>query len=438
MVKLALIVYNLFFPFAFLLYFPVYLCKLVKRGNFIDGFGERFGLISSAKKAQLNALKDPVWIHAVSVGEAQLAVPFIKYWLDREPGRQFVVSTTTATGQAIVRANAPDGVVPIYCPLDFYPCIASTLRAVRPAALLIVEVEIWPTLVSAVAGRNIFVGLINGRVSDSSATGYLKHRWLFRDIFSKFSMIAVQTPEDVRKLEAVAGELPGLGTCGTMKFDIVPDSDPQLDGKLLEQVFGEGEHVRLTAASTHPGEDEIIGRVYRELVTDFPNLRLLIIPRHAERGADIQRTLQELDLTGILVTDIRNSEFIIQNPESRIAPVLIGNTTGEMMEFLAVSDIVFVGKSLAGNDGGHNIIEPAMLGKAVIFGSGMSNFRDVARIFREADAAIEVDGETDLRERVHSLLTEPGAREKLGANARRAVVDNRGAMAKTIEIFNAL
>ena len=438
MVKFALIVYNLFFPFAFLLYFPVYLCKLVKRGNFVDGFGERFGLISSAKKSQLRALKDPIWIHAVSVGEAQLALPFIKYWLDREPGRQFVVSTTTATGQSIVRANAPDGVVPIYCPLDFYPCIASTLRAVRPAALLIVEVEIWPTLVSTVAGRNIFVGLINGRVSDSSARGYLKHRWLFRDIFSKFSMIAVQTPEDVRKLAAVAGELPALGTCGTMKFDIVPNSVPQLDGKLLEQVFGDGEHVRLTAASTHPGEDEIVGRIYRDLVADFPNLRLLIIPRHAERGTDIQRTLQELGLTAHLVTNIRNLKYEIPNPESRIPPVLIGNTTGEMMSFLAVSDIVFVGKSLAGNDGGHNIIEPAMLGKAVIFGSGMSNFRDVARVFREAEAAVEVHDETDLLTNVRSLLADPGAREKLGANARRAVIDNRGAMAKTIEIFNAL
>ncbi len=431
MVKLALIVYNLFFPFAFLLYFPVYLCKLVKRGNFVDGFGERFGLISSAKKSQLRALKDPIWIHAVSVGEAQLALPFIKYWLAREPGRQFVVSTTTATGQAIVRANAPDGVVPIYCPLDFYPCIASTLRAVRPAALLIVEVEIWPTLVSTVAGRDIFVGLINGRVSDSSAAGYLKHQWLFRDIFSKFSMIAVQTPEDVDRIAAVAGELPGLGTCGTMKFDIVPDSAPQLDGKLLGQVFGGGEHVCLTAASTHPGEDEIVGRIYRDLVADFPNLRLLIIPRHAERGTDIQRTLQELGLTAHLVTNIRN-------PESRIPPVLIGNTTGEMMAFLAVSDIVFVGKSLAGNDGGHNIIEPAMLGKAVIFGAGMSNFRDVARIFRDADAAVEVNDETELLATVRDLLTNPGAREKLGANARRAVVDNRGAMAKTIEVFNAL
>jgi 3-deoxy-D-manno-octulosonic-acid transferase len=436
MVKFALIVYNLFFPFAFLLYFPVYLCKLVKRGNFLEGFGERFGLISSAKKSQLHALKDPIWIHAVSVGEAQLALPFIRYWLGREPGRQFVVSTTTATGQAIVRANAPDGVVPIYCPLDFYPCIASTLRAVRPAALLIVEVEIWPTLVSTVAGRNIFVGLINGRVSDSSASGYLKHRWLFRDIFSKFSMIAVQTPEDVHKLTAVAGELPELSACGTMKFDIVPDSVPQLDGKLLEQVFGDGEHVLLAAASTHPGEDEIVGRIYRDLVADFPNLRLLIIPRHAERGATIQRTLQELNLTAHLVTDIRNPES--RNPESRIPPVLIGNTTGEMMAFLAVSDIVFVGKSLAGNDGGHNIIEPAMLGKAVIFGSGMSNFRDVARVFREAEAAVEVGDETDLLTNVRSLLADPDAREKLGANARRAVIDNRGAMAKTIEVFNTL
>ena len=249
-------------------------------------------------------------------------------------------------------------------------------------------------------------------------------------------MIAVQTPEDVHKLTAVAGELPELSACGTMKFDIVPDSVPQLDGKLLEQVFGDGEHVLLAAASTHPGEDEIVGRIYRDLVADFPNLRLLIIPRHAERGATIQRTLQELNLTAHLVTDIRNPES--RNPESRIPPVLIGNTTGEMMAFLAVSDIVFVGKSLAGNDGGHNIIEPAMLGKAVIFGSGMSNFRDVARVFREAEAAVEVGDETDLLTNVRSLLADPDAREKLGANARRAVIDNRGAMAKTIEVFNTL
>jgi 3-deoxy-D-manno-octulosonic-acid transferase len=193
---IALALYNLVFPLLFLLYLPFYLVKLNRRGGFADGFGERFGLYKAAKRQALSALHRPVWIHAVSVGETQAALSMITAWQARDPQQHFVLSTTTSTGQAIAREKVPAGVVVIYFPLD---CLLFCLRSfslIQPAALVIVEVEIWPTMVATARLRGVPVALVNCRMSDNSAAGYAKHRWFFGDVFRGFDVIAVQTEED--------------------------------------------------------------------------------------------------------------------------------------------------------------------------------------------------------------------------------------------------
>jgi 3-deoxy-D-manno-octulosonic-acid transferase len=437
MVKFALILYNLLFPFAFLVYFPLYLHKLIRRGGSAKGFRERFGIIGADKKARLRQLNNPIWIHAVSVGEVQLAIPFINYWLEREPNRHFVLSTTTSTGQAIARSKAPDKVVPIYCPIDWYPCIAATLRSVCPAAVLIVEVEIWPTLITMVSDRGVPIGLINGRVSDRTARRQMKFRRLFKDLFTRLSMIAVQAEDDVGRIKDIVGDHRALRACSTMKFDIVPDPDTSFDETVLDSVFGTEPRVVFIAASIWPGEGEIIARLYRELAALYPVLRMIVVPRHAERGDEFKAVLESQALAAHLLTDLRaDPKSEIRNPKSETPPVLLANTTGELMSLLTVSDIVFVGKSLGGNHEGQNIIEPATLGKAVLFGAGMSNFRDVVKIFKAADAVVEVADERELTAAVRRLLDSPADRAALGGRARQAVVDSRGAMAQTIDLFD--
>ncbi len=431
MYAIVLFFYNLFFPLLFLLYFPFYLRHLIKRGNFVNGFGERFGLFSRRKREQLRALKQPIWIHAVSVGETVAALSFIRKWQDRDPDQHFVISTTTSTGQQIARKKAPAGVVPVYSPLDFLPCVALTLRAIHPRQLIIFEVEIWPNMIRATARRGIPVSLVNCRMSDNSSRGYAKHSWFFHRIFDTFNAITVQSEEDANRVKRVLPDSQKVHVCGTMKFDQVPDREGQDVEALLDRVFPK-DRIVFVAASTHAPEEATMGRLMNELLPDFPNLRMVLVPRHQERAPEVEEALKTAESDYILITELRE---ISENPQKN---VLVVNTTGELMDFLAAGDIIFVGKSLGdfGNDGGHNIIEPAIFGKTILFGPAMHNFRDVVKVFLDDESALQVTDEADLAKKMRELLSDESARKRL-ADASRATVDKRrGGIEKTIDIVS--
>ncbi len=183
---IALIFYNIFFPIFFISYLPVFIAKLVKRGDFKEDFWERFGFFSASKKKQLKSLQNPIWIHAVSVGETITALSFLREWSKQEPDLKFVLSTTTSTAQKIAKKQSPANVIPIYCPIDFFICVLSTLNALKPQMLIIFEVEVWPNLIVLTAWRKIKLALVNCRMSDKSAQGYSRHRWFFNHIFASF------------------------------------------------------------------------------------------------------------------------------------------------------------------------------------------------------------------------------------------------------------
>ena len=184
--KISLILYNLIFPLLFLIYLPVFLTKLIRRGNFREGFWERFGIYSAAKKHSLGSLGHPIWLHAVSVGETVAALSLMNEWCKRDPDIRFVLSTTTSTGQMIARKNASEKIVPLYFPLDHIICVNRALLTINPRLLIIFEVEIWPTLIAAAHKKNVKSALINCRLSDNSAAGYKKYKFIFSDIFAKF------------------------------------------------------------------------------------------------------------------------------------------------------------------------------------------------------------------------------------------------------------
>ncbi len=435
MANFALFVYNLLFPFLFLLYFPVYLVRLSRRGNFADGFGERFGFYSTAKKQRLAALKQPVWIHSVSVGETVAALSFIESWMKTDENLEFVISTTTSTGQKIARDRAPgDRVVSIYFPLDFSLIIRRAFSAIRPRALIIFEVEIWPNIVELAYRHNIKSALVNCRMSDNSARGYRKHRWFFEQIFSRFSVICTQSQDDCERVRSIVGTDTPVKVCNTMKFDQLPAVKDDCDSLALDRAFGGTGKLVFTAASTHPGEEAAVTGVYQELAREFTDLRLVIIPRHVERTPEIERLLASAGVRYTLLTTLRetlggDADF------SDDVEVLIVNTTGEMMKFLDVSDVVFMGNSLAGNRGGHNIIEPAILGKPIIFGAGMENFRLVTKQFKDKAACIEVADELELRSAVGRLLEDESERARLGRVAKETVEQYQGATASTISLL---
>lgn len=430
MYTLAMLLYNLVLPFFFVLYFPFYLKRLKKRGNYKDGFGERFGLFKPEKKEALRALNSPIWIHSVSVGETVAALSFIKTWQAQSPDQQFVLSTTTSTGQLIARKKAPEGVVPIYCPMDFFWAVRSAFNLIQPKMFVIFEVEVWPNLIRTAARRGIPAALVNCRMSDKSAAGYSKHSWLFHKIFNSFDAICTQTEEDANRVLKVLPGSDKVTVCGTMKFDQVPDRDGGDITELLDSVFPK-ERLVFLAASTHAPEEALMANMFKALKMDHPELRMVLVPRHQEREPEVRTALEDAGLNFITLTELRESS------ESKQVDVLMVNTTGELMNFFAGSDIVFVGKSLRGidDDGGHNIIEPAIFGKPILFGPEMHNFRDVVRIFLDDQSAIQVKDADDLKATIERLLTSPEERDKLSAMSRETVEKRRGAIPKTIEIL---
>lgn len=432
---MVLVLYNLLFPLAFLLYLPLFLRKLIRRGGVDWRFFERFGVYGPEQKQRLRALKHPVWIHAVSVGEVVVANSFLRAWHERRPDLDFVVSTTTATGHAVALDKLPNGVPVVYSPLDFCVPVWRALHGIRPRMLVLCEVEIWPNLIRLTRRRGVPVVLANGRMSDRSALGYQRHSWLFRPLFRSLSALCVQTVEDGTRLHAVAGMDAPVTVCSTMKFDQVPDAESGGREEILDAALGPAPRLLLVMGSTHPGEEELACRAFRELAADFPALRMVLAPRHVERTAEIRALLDREGLRYRVLTEVRDGDGTAAHGPG---DVLLVDTTGELMHFYALADIAYVGKTLAGNRGGHNIIEPAVFGRPVLHGPNMQNFRGVAAAFRARQATREVPTDDDLLTALRELLSDPRQREELGRRAREVVEEGRGAISRTIDILDSL
>jgi len=426
---MPLFLYNLLLPIFFVLYLPFYLVHLIRRGSLSRSFLERIAVFTAAKKARLTTLEAPVWVHAVSVGETVVALGFIQQWQQREPQRCFVLSTTTTTGQALACRKAPSAVTVVYCPLDFAFLVRRFLRLLQPAMLVIFEVEIWPNLITLTAKQNVPVVLVNGRMSDKSAAGYARHRWFFQPLLRQLAALCVQTQADAERVNQVLAAPERLHVCNTMKFDQIPDQDSADLSAALTQAFGAGTHRLLVAGSTHPGEEALIVEAYSKLRPEFPDLRLVLVPRHVERSGEIEALLQQRQLPYQLFAG--NAAAAADTA----ADVLLVNATGELMRFYSVAELVVVGKSFAGQRGGHNIIEPAIFAKPILHGQHMQNFRGVVAIFAEADASISIADDQQLLPQLRRLLADPQDARRLGQRARAVVEQQRGAIGRTLDVL---
>jgi len=389
---------------------------------------ERFAFFAIKRKKILELYHGAVWVHAVSVGEGVIAAALIERWQKADPGKKFVLSTTTTTGQELARKKAPPGVEVIYCPIDFIFFVRKVLRLIQPSMLLIFETEIWPNMIAEAKKSGAKVALVNARMSDRSARGYYRWRGFFRPVLNKFDLIGVQTLQDKERYAAVAPAA-RIEVTHNMKFDQkVPDDLKVID---LTAYFGKGEHQILLAASTHPGEEKLIASVFSEIKIDFPSLRLVIVPRHAERGGEIAGILHEFKLPFR-----RRSED--DGSEGKNVEILLAVTTGDMLSFMQAADVVIMGKSLAGQNEGHNIIEPALLGKAIVCGDVLKNFRYILNIFKDNNALITLDCDEQLAEVLRELFGDAQRREKLGSKARQLISTQQGATDNTIKLLEAI
>lgn len=422
--------YNLFFPLVFLFFLPGLVVKLIRRPGRKKNYPERFAIFSQEKKERLKALDHPVWMHAVSVGETNLALTALQAWKKIDPERRFVLSTTTTTAQEIARQKVPDGVEVIFCPIDFLPFVRKTFRLIRPSGLVVFETEIWPNLVRTAKKLGLPTALVNARMSDHSLKGYRRFRMFFAPVLRCFDAICVQTGADRDRYRMIAPDLEDrIVVGGNIKFDQrVPENFRIPD---LTKIFPSGGSPVIIGASTHSGEEKMIVGAFRKLREQYKGALLILVPRHAERGAEIAELLKS---EGMSFLRRSTGERFGEGP----VDCLLADTTGELMGFLAASDIVIMGKTLAGNHDGQNIIEPAVLGKAIVCGRELRNFREAMEILRKADAVLTVETEEELRRALYMLSSDPELRGKLGRRAYEAITAHSGAIAKNIELLETL
>ena len=421
--KILLFFYNLVLPLGFIFFLPGLLWKLWRRPGWKKTFGERFGCFSAERKKELSAYKNGIWVHAVSVGESVIALALVRKLKAAHPEIPVVISTGTTTGQELVRKQLPEGVTAIFCPMDFLWMVCSTLRLLQPRMLVIFETEIWPNLIVQSARRNIKTALVNARLSDHSAKGYMRFKFFFAPLLAEFDLIAAQSEGDCarfRKLSPAAAVV----NCGNLKFDqSVPESLESVD---LQAYFGNNEHPVLLGASTHAGEENLIARSFLELQKVIPDLRLILVPRHAERGGEIMEELAKMNISAVR----RSNDERCGTAETQC---LLADTTGEMLKFMKAADVVIMGKSLAGHDEGHNLIEPALLKKAIVCGDKLRNFRFLLQVMTEKDAVITVAEDRELSGVLLKLFQDDQLRNSLGEKAFNAISEHAGATVKLLE-----
>lgn len=429
------IVYDVIFLVVAIIYLPIYLFKK----KFHSGFLLRLGILP--KDLELNR---PVWIHAVSVGEVMAVGGLLEELRMVYSGKRFLISTITPTGNKIAKGMAKDTDFVTYLPLDLSFIVRSVIDRVKPSIFIIAETELWPNLISYLYIKNIPIVVVNGRISDRSFKGYLSIKYLIKPILNKINLFCVQTSRDAQRLMSLGVFKDKIQITGNMKFDIKVDFSRQsfnigrvpaeageknyTDYKL--KLGLEYKEKLFVAGSTHPGEEEIILSAYKELLSEFPDLRLLIAPRHPERSEEIANLIKKFGFESKRISLLDSRTHELTNSRT----VFILDTVGQLLSFYAISDIVFVGGSLV-KKGGHNILEPASLGKPILFGPHMFNFRDIADLFLSNRAAILVRHQEDLKTNVKYLLNNTSKVTELSRRAKELIIQNQGATNRHIELI---
>ena len=407
-----------------LLAMPLILVRLVWRArlnrDYLDCLHQRFGFGAPDPRARA-----PIWIHAVSVGEVLAARALVGPLKERFPGRRIYVSTTTATGNAVARRSvgAADGL--LFAPFDWPGPVRRALRAVDPALLVLVETEIWPNLIHEARRRGTRVALVNGRISPRSFPRYRRIRAFLKPVLAEVDVFLMQGEAHARRVRAMGAPPEKVKVTGNLKFDSLGEVLPP---ESLARLIGGGGPLWV-AGSTAAGEEEMVLRALRAVRRSVPGVRLLLAPRHPERFGEVAKIVEAAGLRGARRTTL-------SRPWSD-EDVLVLDTLGELAQVYSLASIVFVGGSLV-PAGGHNVLEAAVAGKAVIVGPHMENFQEVADEFLAEGALVQVASADELADQVAALLADEPRRAAIGARARALIDRNRGALRGTVDALAGL
>lgn len=415
------LIYNFLSIFILLPVIAYHYYRSASRGR-KAAFAERFGFLSTELKKLCKGRK-VIWLHAVSVGEANAAKPLLKGLRETYREHLIVVSTTTETGRGV--ASAIKGVDAVfYFPFDFLPSVKLALSTINPELVIIMETEIWPNFNREAVRRNIPLLLANGRISDRSFKSYLRFAWFFRHPLGYFSKLCMQSEADSERIVAIGAPAEKTVTAGNIKYDINLSPVNSDEKNRLKRSFGIPKNcIVIAAASTHAGEEALLTDAFLNIEREFGDIFLIIAPRHPERGEDVAGILSQKRLS-YRRRSSDNSPAVMNKGE-----VLLADTIGELLDIYRISDIAFVGGSLVPT-GGHNLLEPAALGIPTIFGEHTSNFREIRELVLRYGAGVEVAGQPELFDALRSLTLSADLRVVLGNNGLKLMRDSGGASAR--------
>jgi 3-deoxy-D-manno-octulosonic-acid transferase len=426
----------MFSTLAGLVGWPYFLWHLKSRGQG-ESFYPRLGL--KLPEAPPPSGSPRLWLHGVSVGEIQAAIPLVAELRNLLPQAAFIISTGTETGQMLARKHfSPQGALVCYFPLDIPWAVRRYLDYLRPQVFIGLESEIWPNFLSQAHQSGVRLALVNARLSDRSLRRFLRYSRYLSGIFNLYDVVGAGSLPDFQRFQRLGIAPSRLNLTGNLKYDrLLQGRDETRLQKfraclqLTETPSGHAPGPVWLAASTHPGEEESVADAYRELLGPYPALTLVLAPRHPQRAPELARLLARRGLPSQMWTALKAGR------ETRTQPVVIIDTIGDLFTLYGAADVTFVGGSLVPH-GGQNILEPAAWGRTPIYGPYMGNFLWAKQILEEAGAGIMAGDTAALVQAVKELLDHPRKRQDLGRRAQAALTPHQGASRRQAELIAAL
>jgi 3-deoxy-D-manno-octulosonic-acid transferase len=413
-----------FYSFLFYLLIPFILLRLLWRGirapAYRSRWRERFALYNQKFPQGV------IWFHAVSVGEAEALFPLVRQIQKQHPDAKLLITTTTPTGSARVKAVMQETVAHVYLPYDVPDAVNRFMRCFKPKLAVIMETEIWPNLFISCGKNNIPLYIINARLSEKSSRGYQKIPTLVHPALAQVSLIATQTQDDASRFIAIGADCEKVKILGNIKFDVeIPQTIIEHGLQIKADLFGD--RFVWLIASTHKDEEVVFLEIYKKIKQKIPELLLVLVPRHPERFADVKKLCEQLQLSVVMRTagDRVNTE----------TDVYLVDTMGELKMLYATSDVAFVGGSMVPR-GGHNILEAAAVGVPIMFGPYMVNFKEIARGVLSHNAAIQCQNKDELVSSILALYEQPVYRKALAEKGREFVRQNQGAIARICAVLD--
>jgi 3-deoxy-D-manno-octulosonic-acid transferase len=414
-------IYNILLFIAASLAVPYYVLKMALTGKYRRSLAAKFGMMAESISLAMRGAPR-IWIHAVSVGEVTAAAPIVAALRAELPGACIVLSTSTETGQDMARSLATEATAIIYYPLDIPFIVRKVIKMVNPDVFVMTETELWPNFLHACKERKIKVVMVNGRISPRSFRRYRLSRFFWKLVLAFVDRVGVISPVDGDRILSLGLSPERLEIMGNAKYDgLAAKVSPALEEEIAVRLnIMQEEHV-FVAGSTHEGEESVVLDVYRRLLPDYPDMKLILIPRHVERGAAVREIVARSGFADVITLSAING-----GQRRKSERIIVVDVIGELFKVYSLATVVFCGGSLVPR-GGQNILEPAAWGKVVFHGPSMDDFLSEKNILAGIGAGITVADGEELLAGVRAMLSEPALLREKGDAARKAIIANRGA-----------